>query len=263
MSSNSVFPELSKSFVSIIVPVFNEGPAIVENLDLLISEIEEYFARFEILVVSDGSTDGTNLKVFSFRHPDLKLVVVEENRGKGHAVRAGFRRAKGDFVLFIDGGMELHPREIKIFLGLMSLYEADMVVGSKRHPQSQVYYPWYRKFLSLLFQLMIRRLFDLDVTDTQVGIKLFRREVIESILPYLEIDRYGFDLEILTLARKMGFSKILEAPIRLDYFDRTKRNLVRDLFHVLRVGTSLVADTFRLYQRLKKIDLKDRKVEQA
>jgi glycosyltransferase involved in cell wall biosynthesis len=248
-----LFPELSNSFLSIIVPVFNEEHKIIDNLDLLIGEIEEYFTKFEILVVSDGSTDETNLRVFSFRHPDVKLIVVEKNKGKGHAVRTGFSRAKGDFILFIDGGMELHPREIKIFVGLMSLYEADIVIGSKRHPQSDVEYPWYRKFLSYIYQVLVRFLFSVDVTDTQVGIKLFRREVIDAILPNLRIDRYGFDLEILSLAKIYGYGKMLEAPVRLDYFGQGKRFLLKDLAHVFRIGLNLLGDTWNLYRRLSRI----------
>lgn len=254
MAVQALFPEFSQSLVSIIVPVFNEANNIIDNLDLLLTEIEEYFPRFEILVISDGSTDATNLKVFSFRHPDVKLVVVEKNMGKGHAVRKGFSRAKGEYILFIDGGMELHPREIKIFVGLMSLYQADIVLGSKRHPQSDVEYPWYRKFLSYMFQLLIRFLFSVDVTDTQVGMKLFRRPVIDAILPNLRIDRYGFDLEILCLAKAYGFGKMLEAPVRLDYFSNNNRAVVKDITHVFRVGLSLLADTWRLYRRLKSIE---------
>lgn len=234
--------------------MFNEANNIVDNLDLLINEIEEYVPRFEILVVSDGSTDETNLKVFSFRHPNVKLVVVGENLGKGNAVRTGFKRAEGDYILFIDGGMELHPREIKIFIGLMALYQADIVIGSKRHPQSNVVYPWYRKFLSYCFQILIHQLFRIDVTDTQVGLKLFRKPVIDAILPHLRIDRYGFDLEILCLAKAFGFGTMLEAPVRLDYFSRNQRFIATDLAHVLRVGLSLIRDTFKLARRLRQLE---------
>ncbi len=149
--------------------------------------------------------------------------------------------------------MELHPREIRIFVGLLFLYQADIVIGSKRHPQSEIYYPWYRRFLSYLFQLLIRQLFQIDVTDTQVGIKIFRKPVIDAILPHLEVNRYGFDLELLSLAKIFGFGKVLEAPIRLDYFDRNQRNVMRDLWHVVRVGLSLLSDTWLLYQRLAKL----------
>ncbi len=242
------------------MPVFNEAPNLLSNLDLLLDEVENYFSNFEVIVVSDGSTDETNLQLRSFKHPDVRPIFIEKNEGKGHAVRAGFTAASGDYILFIDGGMEIHPKEIRIFMGLMALYESDMVIGSKRHPQSRVKYPWYRRFLSWIFQLLVRRLFQVDVTDTQVGIKLFRREVIEEILPHLEINRYGFDLEILSLAKVFGYGRVLEAPIRLDYFLKNKRSVFKEAAHIFHVGTSLLKDTLILYRRVK--NLRRQKPEQ-
>ncbi|NJM09557.1 MAG: glycosyltransferase family 2 protein [Bdellovibrionaceae bacterium] len=250
------FREYSESLVSIVVPVFNEAANIVSNLDLLIGEIEEHFKRFEILVVSDGSTDGTNLNVFSFKDERIRLLVSERNAGKGNAVRRGFQNAIGDYIFFIDGGMELHPKEIRIFFGLMSLYEADIVIGSKRHPQSKVYYPLIRRILSGIYQRLVKVMFSVDATDTQVGIKLFRKEVISAILPDLRIDRYGFDLEILTLAKIHGFSRILEAPVQMDYFLRNRRALPIELAHIFKVGTSLLIDTLKLYRRTRRLKLK-------
>ena len=241
--------------LSVIVPVFNENPNIAQNLNLLMKELEPYFPDFEIIVVSDGSTDGTDSKLLTFKHPKLTPIIFETNQGKGNAVRSGFKRASGDYILFIDGGMEIHPKEIKIFVGLMGLYECDIVVGSKRHPQSNVTYPWYRRTLSWIYQKIVRTLFNIDVTDTQVGIKLFRREVIDAILPNLEINRYGFDLEILSLSKRAGFGKMLEAPVRLDYFGKGKTFILIDLWHVSRVGYSLMKDTLLLYFKLRKIPI--------
>lgn len=246
----------SSSAISVIVPVFNEGDRIQANLDLLIDEVSKSFANFEILVMNDGSTDQTDHWIRSYiqSHPDLpiRLSTSEKNLGKGRMIREGFRMASGDYIFFIDGGMELHPRELRIFFGLLALYEADIVVGSKRHPQSEIVYPWYRRLLSRLYQELLRRLFDLRVTDTQVGMKLFRRDVVLAIMPLLQIDRYGFDLEALAFARALGFKRILEAPIQLNYFTK-ERNVFKDLLHVLRVGTSLVSDTFQLYKRVQSI----------
>lgn len=239
--------------LSIVVPVFNEAHRITANLDLLIDEIEEYFPSFEVIVVSDGSTDGTNVRLFAFRHPGVRPILIEKNAGKGNAVRSGFQRATGDYVLFIDGGMEIHPREIRIFMGLMSLYQADIVIGSKRHPQSNVKYPLHRRVLSWFFQRLVHFLFQVDVTDTQVGIKLFRKEVVDAILPDLEINRYGFDLELLSLAKLKGYANVLEAPIRMDYFGKNDRMLARELVHVARVSLSLLKDTLQLYFRLRKL----------
>lgn len=238
--------------ITIIVPVFNEGKNILSNLDLLISEVEPYFANYEIIVISDGSTDDTNLQLQSHNHPKLRIILLDKNRGKGHAIRQGFFEAKGDYIFFIDGGMELHPKEIKIFLGLMELYDAHIILGSKRHPQSQVYYPPTRKLLSLCYQFLVMLFFDLDITDTQVGMKLFKREVVETIRSELSIDRYGFDLEILALAKRKGFIRMLEAPIRLDYFGGGKRAFFQDLLHVVYVAWLVFHDTLRVYWKLKK-----------
>ncbi len=246
-------PQKINTSVSVVVPVFNEASRIIDNLDLLTSELEEVFENFEILVVSDGSSDGTNYRIFQFRYPGMRLLVNSENLGKGAAVRRGFQEAKGEYVFFIDGGMELHPRELRIFAGLMELYDADMVIGSKRHPQSEIEYPWFRKVLSYIYQQIIRRLFDINVTDTQVGIKLFHQRVLHAIRDDLRINRYGFDLEILSLAALRGYSKILEAPVRMDYFAKNRRSLRFELWHVFRVGSSLLVDTWNLYKRIQKL----------
>lgn len=252
-SSRSPFIFLRDLKLSVVVPVFNEGPNIIENLYLLKSELNEAFKNFEIIVISDGSTDDTNEKITSIANSSIKFISLDKNLGKGSAVRKGFENSEGDYILFIDGGMELHPKDIKIFLGLMSLYNADIVVGSKRHPQSQVYYPFYRRFLSSIYQILVRNLFNVNVTDTQVGIKLFKKEVIRDILPFLTIDRYGFDLEILSLASALNYKNILEAPIRLDYFLKNKRSATLDLAHTFRVGFLLFLDTVKLYRHIAKL----------
>lgn len=242
------------SEVSVIVPVYNEGYKISDSLSLLVKEIEKSFSAFQIIVISDGSTDETNAQVEKFckDNPGLKIEFYpsQENMGKGRSIRLGFEKASGDYIFFIDGGMELHPKELRIFFGLLALYEADIVVGSKRHPQSQVFYPFYRRALSRLYQALLAYLFDLRVTDTQVGMKLFRRDVVLAIKPHLQIDRYGFDLEALALASAYGYKNILEAPITLDYFIKD-RPVAIDLWHVFKVGISLTVDTLKLYRRIR------------
>jgi glycosyltransferase involved in cell wall biosynthesis len=141
-----LFEEYENAFVSVVVPVFNEAPNVVENLYTLLDELELSFKNFEIIVISDGSTDGTSWEVFRFKSEHIRVRIFPENMGKGAVVREGFGEAKGDYILFIDGGMEIHPREIRIFIGLMLLYRCDIVVGSKRHPQSRIHYPGFAEF---------------------------------------------------------------------------------------------------------------------
>jgi glycosyltransferase involved in cell wall biosynthesis len=251
----SVFGLLRDSRLSVIVPVYNEGEGLAARLDLLLRNLDPYFSQFEVLVISDGSTDTTNLQLHNYKHPKVKPIVLERNQGKGYVIRRGFQEATGDYVLFIDGGMELHPREIRIFLGLLVLYEADIVLGSKRHPQSQVDYPRLRVFLSFIYQQIIRWFFDVNVTDTQVGLKIFRREVVEAVRPQLTIDRYGFDLEILALAKRKGFSRFLEAPVTLNYFHkaRKERGFLAECLHVFTVGMHVFWDTVKVYAKIRRI----------
>jgi glycosyltransferase involved in cell wall biosynthesis len=254
MQSLKIYPVTQPS-LSIIVPVFNEASNISDNIKLLTEELSKHYSSYDIYIISDGSTDDTNKIINTIEDKNLKLICLEENQGKGAAIRIGFSQCRGDFILFIDGGMELHPKEIKMFMGLMSLYSADMVIGSKRHPQSKVFYPWYRRFLSIVYQKFIRILFSINVTDTQVGIKLFKGELVRDILPYLEINQYGFDLEIICLANALGYHNILEAPIRLDYFLKNRRSTLIDIFHTVRVGRLLLFDTIKLYFKIKKLKL--------
>lgn len=242
--------------ISVIVPVYNEGSKFEENLKLLVDEIRGYFFEFEILVINDGSSDDTNTKNIASIMNHVRLINLPKNQGKGAAVRRGFSEAVGDFILFIDGGMEIHPEEIKIFLGLMYLYQADIVIGSKRHPQSRVKYPIYRRFLSFIFQSIVRFLFHINVTDTQVGIKMFRKDVIKAVLPYLKTNSYGFDIEILGLCSHFGYRSILEAPVRLDYFLKNNRSIILDLFHTAKIGLALFKDTLSLWLRLKNLSSK-------
>jgi len=251
--SNFPFQYFDNISLSVIVPVYNEGSNIQGNLKLLQEEVSRYFKDYEIIVVSDGSTDETNINVKKLENEHLRLIAFEKNKGKGAAVHRGFTEAKGDFLLFIDGGMELHPREIKIFLGLMYLYDADIVIGSKRHPQSNVHYPWYRRILSYLFQTAVRILFHIRVTDTQVGIKMFRKSVICAVLPHLQVTSYGFDLEILGFAARLGFRNILEAPVRLDYFLKNNKGTLRDVIHTMRIGLALLKDVYKLWLRMRKL----------
>lgn len=243
--------------ISVVVPIFNEGRRIEGNLELLLDEVRSIGSDFEIICVSDGSTDETNQFLKSFVHPQVKHLIFQKNQGKGFSIREGFKSCRGDFIFFIDGGMEIHPKELRIFLGLMELYEADIIVGSKRHPQSDVNYPWYRRILSWCYQQLVRCLFGVNVTDTQVGIKLFKKEVILATIDQLEIDRYGFDLELLFLAAQKGYSKVLEAPITLRYYSK-QNSFFKDLLHVFCVGRILLLETIKLRLRLSKISMSKR-----
>ncbi|MEQ9335935.1 MAG: glycosyltransferase family 2 protein, partial [Miltoncostaeaceae bacterium] len=129
----------------------------------------------------------------------------------------GSAAARGRWVAWIDSDLDLDPALLVNFLRLAREGDLDIVVGSKRHPDSRVQYPTRRRIYSWMYQQLVRAMFALNVRDTQVGMKLFRREVLEEVLPVVLVKRFAFDLEMLAVANSFGFDRIAEAPIDLDY----------------------------------------------
>lgn len=248
--ASKVYELYSDKQISLIVPIYNEEKVVEKNLRLLEEELQSYFYNWEIIVVSDGSTDRTYEEALKRVSPHLKVFHYPDNQGKGFALKYGFFQSRGDFIGFIDGDMELHPKDIKIFLALMDIHDADAVIGSKRHPQSEVYYPWTRRILSWIYQILIRLTLNLNVRDTQVGLKLFRRQLLEDAFPRVLVKKYAFDVELLTVASSLGYTRILEAPIKLDYYGR-KKNLLADLWRIKKMAWQMLWDTLAVVYRLR------------
>jgi len=203
--------------LSVIVPAYREAKHIADNLRRLLAELDALGIVYEVIVVSDGNTDDTALEAESVISTNIKVVQYNVNMGKGYALRCGVSRSSGELITFIDADMELDPRFIKPFLVVMDAFECDAVIGSKRHPLSRVHYPVFRRIQSSIYQQLIRLLFHLKVRDTQTGLKLFKRRVLEEVVPLLAIKRFAFDLELLVVARHLGYRKVMEAPVELGY----------------------------------------------
>jgi glycosyltransferase involved in cell wall biosynthesis len=241
--------------ISVIVPAYQEGRRIRANLRRLLAEMEQMGMAYEVVVVSDGSTDDTVAEARAVGSPLVTVLSYPCNKGKGHALSVGVRQATGDLITFIDADMELNPREISAFVDLLKQGDHDVVVGSKRHPLSRVQYPAFRRLQSIAYQLLVRGLFRLQVRDTQTGLKLFRREVLSRAVPLLAVKRFAFDLELLVVAQHIGYRKITEAPIELSFqFESSIR--LSSAFHVL-------WDTAAIFYRLHFLRHYDRRLAEA
>jgi Glycosyl transferase family 2 len=204
--------------LSVILPCRNAAPAVRGFLRELIERLElEPVASFEVIVVSDGSTDDTVRIAREFTSPSVRVFHYPKGWGKGHALRVGLSEARGLYVGFIDSDGDIDPEAIGPFLSLMKLYDLDIVLGSKRHPMSEVNYPIVRRVMSWVYHKVARALFLIDVRDTQTGFKVIRREVLTAVLPRMLEKRYAFDLELLVIARLLGYRKVFEAPVRINY----------------------------------------------
>ncbi len=237
--------------VSIIVPAFRQERTIVEDLKRIRSVIEELRYPTELICVVDGKTDDTFKNAYGwarFKY-NVKVVGYETNKGKGYAVRYGMAASKGNLVGFIDAGMDLNPNGLAMLLEHFEWYNADIIVGSKRHPVSKVDYPWQRKVLSLGYQILTWMLFGLNIRDTQVGMKFFRREVLEKVLPRLLVKRYAFDIEMLAVANYLGFKRIFEAPVEINLNFGGSSVLTSQKF--LRTVLAMLSDTLAVFYRLR------------
>ena len=201
--------------LSVIVPTYRDGSRIYSNLLKLDRALSVIGEPYEIIVVSDGNVDNTAEEARRLDASHVRVFHYARNMGKGFALRYGVVRSHGEIVTFIDGDGDIDPIQIATYLRLMREGEADIVVGSKRHPSSEVVYPPVRRLYSATYQALLHLLFQLEVRDTQVGLKLFRREVLAAVLPRIVVKRYAFDLELLVVANHLGFTRIVEAPVRI------------------------------------------------
>lgn len=205
------------NLISIIIPAYRQEKTIKKDLLRVISVMERLRYDYEIIVVVDGMDDNTFKIAQKIKSSKLHVIGYENNKGKGHAVRFGMARAKGDIVAFIDSGMDLHPNGISMLLEHFEWYNADIIVGSKLHPASKVKYPVARRLLSWGYRMIVRVLFGLQIRDTQVGMKFYKKRVLDTVLPRLLVKTYAFDIEILAVAHHLGYKRIYEAPIDLQF----------------------------------------------
>jgi glycosyltransferase involved in cell wall biosynthesis len=211
--------------LSVVVPAYREGRRIHDNLKRLVGELDQLNVTYEVVVVSDGNTDATVREAKRLGSPAVRVFHYPMNIGKGFALSLGVDQSNGALVTFIDADMELDPANIKGFIERIYASGCDAVIGSKRHPESKVHYPKFRRLQSAAYQLLVRLLFNLNVRDTQTGLKLFRRQVLAEVMPLLAIKKFAFDLELLVVAHQLGYRNVCEAPIRLDYQFESTVNL--------------------------------------
>lgn len=234
--------------LSLVVPAYKQEKTIardIANLDRALSLLP---LKHEIIVVIDGYVDKTNeiLKEQTGRIKNLEILGLEKNCGKGYAVKYGILKAKGDVVGFIDAGMDIDPSSVGNLIESMKANGADIVIGSKFHSQSNIKYPLVRRILSWGYKNIVHLLFGLNVRDTQAGLKLFREEVARKVFPKVKVRTFAFDIEVLVIAKSMGFDKIYEAPIKVHL---KKGSITNINFFIVALG--MLIDTIKVFFRIK------------
>ena len=216
---------------SIIVPAYNEAERLGSSLVRMLAYIAESKWAAEIIVVNDGSRDRTAEVVneFACSNPIVRLIENPGNRGKGYSVRNGMLSAAGQFLLFTDADLSSPIDEAPKLFGVIESGEADVAIGS-RYLQSELQtrkQPIHRRMLGRMFNGALRLILGLSYADTQCGFKAFSRTAASTIFPSMKIERWGFDPEILFLARRYGL-RVAEVPVSWAHDHRSKINPIRD-----------------------------------
>lgn len=203
--------------VSIVIPCYNEGEIVLETLKTTSHILENVTEEYEIIAINDGSKDDTEryLQLASIRDKNIKVVSYQQNKGKGYALKQGLQAATGDIIGYIDADMDIPPQLLSTYIRKMIAEKRDCVIGSKTHERSILHQTWKRRLLSKVSRGIIDILFQLKGVDTQVGIKIFSRKCIKTVLDDVKAKSFAFDIELLVLIRHHGF-EITSAPVFID-----------------------------------------------
>ncbi|HEV2360794.1 MAG TPA: glycosyltransferase, partial [Acidimicrobiales bacterium] len=240
--------------LSVVIPHFNPGPRLVPHVADVLAVLGRCTSSFEVIVVSDGTTDGSDAGLEDLAAPGggLSIVRHERNMGKGEALRTGFNLARGRYVGFIDGDGDIPASLLESYAAEARNGTADFIVGSKRHRDSQVESPLVRRVYSAGFRLLVVVAAGVPRIDTQTGIKLMRREVVEDVLPLLRVNGFAFDLELMSVASRYGYSRVVELPVVIQQRYSTTVSM-KAVFRML-------SDTLRLGLRLRVLHSYDREL---
>ena len=227
--------------LSLVIPFYNPGHRLAFHVQAVVGALRTERVAFEVIAVSDGSTDGSPASIAGI--DQVRIIELAENQGKGAALRVGLAQGRGRYLGFIDGDGDIPARQLNHFLAAIRAGDPDVVLGSKLHPGSDVVYPPLRRLYSFGYRQLTRLLFRLPTRDTQTGIKLIRRETLAAVLPKMVEKRFAFDLELLVVARRMGYRSFVEHPVQIaERFTTTisPRAVWRTLL-----------DTFAIFYRLR------------
>jgi len=222
-------------YLSTVIPAYNEEKRIGKTLDGMFEFLTAKSFSTEILVVDDGSTDRTSdvVKSYKGRKIDLELIGYEKNRGKGFAIKTGMLAARGEYALFTDADMSTPIEMLDRFEPHMK-ESTDVIIGTRKTTGAYVakHQPFYRENMGKVFTWLSNRLLGLDTTDFTCGFKCFHRRTIEPVFGNQRIDGWGYDTEIIFIARRKGF-RITEVPVTWYNDEATRVKLWKNVFTCL------------------------------
>lgn len=237
--------------VSLVIPMYNESSIIEDAVKTFSEYMKKTFVDWELIFVDDGSSDGCGDAVAKAHELDerIRLCSYTPNHGKGYAVRTGVLAAEGDYILFTDCDNAYGEEAVGALAKTLKTTGADIVVGSRNLSKDGYEgYTFIRKLASKTYIKVISVAAGFKLSDSQCGIKGFRRDIAKKIFSNCEVDRFAFDLEVIMIATKLQ-AKIAEMPVKIINHRESTVNVFSDSFKMLR-------DMYRMKKRIKKQELK-------
>ena len=221
---------------TIVIPAYNERARIVPTLEAVVSCVRRHNWDAEVVVVNDGSSDNTAdlVRQFAVNAPEVRLMENPTNRGKGYSVRSGLLNAEGEIVMFTDADLSAPIEEAERLFSAIA-EGADIAIGSRWLATSRQTHrqPLYRQIFGRCFNLLTRMIMRLPYADTQCGFKAFTRDAAQTVFQLMTIERWGFDPEILFIARKRHF-RVKEVPVSWAHDARSRISYLRDGLQMLK-----------------------------
>ncbi|MEQ1886752.1 MAG: dolichyl-phosphate beta-glucosyltransferase [Bryobacteraceae bacterium] len=219
--------------LSIVIPAYNEERRLPSTLDAVLSWLDQSpYQDVELVVVDDGSRDGTADLVRKYTAADSRVRLVQNpgNRGKGYAVRNGMQQAKGEWILFSDADLSAPIEELPKLLEAAQKNTASVAIGSRALDRSLigVHQSAWRESMGVVFNRVMRIITGLPFADTQCGFKLYKRDAAKRIFERQQLDGFGFDVEDLFIARKLGIPCV-EVPVRWNNVEGTKVSMTNGM----------------------------------
>lgn len=239
---------------SVVIPAYNEESRLPRTLDRVREYLKSHGGTYEVIVVDDGSRDGTAQLVESRRAgwPELRLVKNPGNRGKGYSVRHGMLEAQGKIVLFSDADLSTPIEEADKLLAALATH--DIAIGSRAVDRKliEVRQPWVRETLGKIFNGLVRVVVGLKFSDTQCGFKAFRAGPSRIVFEQQSMERFGFDPEVLFIAQRQGLT-VAEVPVRWADDPATRLNAMWDgpgaILELVRIRWNALAGRYPVQRR--------------
>ncbi len=240
-------PSPASPRLSIVIPAYNESARIEAALSSVLAWVASVPWETEVLVIDDGSTDNTSAIVHRWMasRPSLHLIQNPGNRGKGYSVRNGLLQASGQIVLFSDADLSAPIEEAQRLIDAIEA-GSDVAIGSRwlDKQRQTIHQPLYRRFFGRCFNWVTRKVMGLPFKDTQCGFKAFRRDAAQTIFRLQTIERWGFDPEILFIARKLRY-RIVEVPVTWGHDERSRISYLKDGMKMLQEMGQIRSNSLR------------------